>query len=69
MTSDPLVTPVTSPVALPTVPVRSLVDHIPPGVVSLRLMFWPGQTTAGPVIDVIVFTETVLKDLQPVPSE
>jgi hypothetical protein len=70
MVAPPPVTPVTIPVADPMVIVELVLLHIPPGVMSLKVVVAPMQISVPPVIAAgSGFTVTNVVTVQPTPRE
>lgn len=66
MTDVPGATPVTTPVPETTVATEDVpLDHVPPGVASLRVVDAPTQTVAVPVIGALALTVTGFVAIQP----
>ena len=67
----PPITPVTTPVPVPTVAtVVVLLAHLPPGVPSLRVLACPAHIVVMPVIGSgLAFTDIMVYVVQPAPSE
>lgn len=67
MIAVPAVTPVTIPVAEPTVTAALVVLHTPPAIGSLSVTDDPMHTAGGPVTaEGVAFTVTLAKAVQPV---
>ena len=64
-TPVPAATPVTIPVLPTEATVGALLLHVPPPVISLKVIVWPTHTLAGPVMGAIAFTVITVEVVQP----